>query len=323
MITAIILAGLGVGTLFIPNLYFSKTLVQVSKSEKTKTTQQQQQQQQLTTIDDAKKEPANDNDDKVDIKLQKQNVLVFINSEHANDIKSNVLKNLGVFFKHPMILVCIYGYSMTFYALGAIKFWGNEYMELVLGIKDSSLRTIFFGILTLTGPTLGLVFGGFIGGKIGGYHVKPTILVTLLFDFLACLFGLPSSFIPSGHAYMYLVVAWVFSFFSTSVMPLETGIILTSVDINLKGDALSFTNFMLNLIGNLPPPFVYGFINQHWGDTNDHLAMNWVFYIRITSLVVVLLGAVYRYTSKKMNPEENVITKEEEATKEEETNKGE
>ena len=39
MITAIILAGLGVGTLFIPNLYFSKTLVQVSKGEKTKTTQ--------------------------------------------------------------------------------------------------------------------------------------------------------------------------------------------------------------------------------------------------------------------------------------------
>lgn len=322
MITAIILAGLGVGTLFIPNLYFSKTLVQVSKSEKTKTSQEQQEQQQQPTTTDDTKQP-NDNED---IKLQKQNVIVFINSEHANDIKSNVLKNLGVFFKHPMILVCIYGYSMTFYALGAIKFWGNEYMELVLGIEDSSLRTIFFGILTLTGPTLGLVFGGFIGGKIGGYHVKPTILVTLLFDFLACLFGLPSSFIPSGHEYIYLVVAWVFSFFSTSVMPLETGIILASVDINLKGDALSFTNFMLNLIGNLPPPFVYGFINQHWGDKNKHLAMNWVFYIRITSLVVVLLGAVYRYTSKKMNPEENVITKEEEnliTKEEEETNKGE
>ena len=309
MITAIILAGLGVGTLFIPNLYFSKTLVQVSKSEKTKT-----QQQPTTTDDTNQPKDNNTNNDNDDIKLQKQNVLVFINSEHANDIKSNVLKNLGVFFKHPMILVCIYGYSMTFYALGAIKFWGNEYMELVLGIEDSSLRTIFFGILTLTGPTLGLVFGGFIGGKIGGYHVKPTILVTLLFDFLACLFGLPSSFIPKGHEYMYLVVAWVFSFFSTSVMPLETGIILASVDINLKGDALSFTNFMLNLIGNLPPPFVYGFINQHWGDKNKHLAMNWVFYIRITSLVVVLLGAVYRYTSKKMNKEDNVITKEEEET---------
>jgi hypothetical protein len=309
MITAIILAGLGVGTLFIPNLYFSKTLVQVSKSEKTKT-----QQQPTTTDDNNQPKDNNTNNDNDDIKLQKQNVLVFINSEHANDIKSNVLKNLGVFFKHPMILVCIYGYSMTFYALGAIKFWGNEYMELVLGIEDSSLRTIFFGILTLTGPTLGLVFGGFIGGKIGGYHVKPTILVTLLFDFLACLFGLPSSFIPKGHEYMYLVVAWVFSFFSTSVMPLETGIILASVDINLKGDALSFTNFMLNLIGNLPPPFVYGFINQHWGDKNKHLAMNWVFYIRITSLVVVLLGAVYRYTSKKMNKEDNVITKEEEET---------
>jgi hypothetical protein len=89
MITAIILAGLGVGTLFIPNLYFSKTLVQVSKSEKTKT-----QQQPTTTDDTNQPKDNNTNNDNDDIKLQKQNVLVFINSEHANDIKSNVLKNL-------------------------------------------------------------------------------------------------------------------------------------------------------------------------------------------------------------------------------------
>ena len=309
MITAIILTALGVGTLFIPNLYFSKTLVQISKSDKTQTAQEQSNEDNKERDIETKEEGS-----EKDIKLPKQNSLVFINSENATDIKSNVLKNLGVFFKHPMILVCIYGYSMTFYALGAIKFWGNEYMEKVLGIEDIGLRTIFFGILTLTGPTLGLIFGGFIGGKIGGYHVKQTILVTLLFDFLACLFGLPSSFIPNGHKYKYLVITWIFSFFSTSVMPLETGIILASVDINLKGDALSFTNFLLNLIGNLPPPFVYGFINEHWEKQNKHLAMNWVFYIRITSMVVILMGALYRYTSKKMNQEENEITKEENRT---------
>lgn len=189
---------------------------------------------------------------------------------------------------------------MTFYGMGALKFWSPDYMEKIIKITNPTSRMIYFGVLSLTGPTLGLVFGGLLGRWIGGYSVKQVTLVSLILDILASAFGYSTTFAEKSVP-LYLCLAWIFFFFSTSVIPLETGAIITSVSEQAKGDVLSFSNFILNLLGNLPPPYIYGLINDSKGQYYPKLAMECVFYVRFSSIISLLLAVFFRYSKKDNN----------------------
>jgi hypothetical protein len=53
---------------------------------------------------------------------------------------------------------------------------------------------------------------------------------------------------------------WFLLFFGGAVLPSITGIMLNTIDGNLKTTANSLANLSYNLIGYLPAPFVYGAI---------------------------------------------------------------
>ena len=278
VVEAIILGILGACTFFIPKHYFSNTLVQIN--------------------------PIEDETEEKNSKLMEfQNDL----SNTKAQPTSNILKNLTTFLKHPQIMLNIFSYSMTFYGMGAMKFWSPDYMEKILKITNPNSRMLYFGILSLTGPTLGLVLGGLVGRWIGGYSVKKAVLVSLILDVLASVFGYSTTFAESSVP-LYICLAWLYFFFSTSVIPLETGAIITSVSEQAKGDVLSFSNFILNLLGNLPPPYIYGLINDNKGQYYPKLAMECVFYVRFSSVITLILAVIFRYSNKINNQE---VTKEE------------
>ena len=224
---------------------------------------------------------------------------------------SNIFKNLTIFIKDPMVMCNIYSDAITFYGMAAVKFWGAEYMEKILNVVDPTKRMILYGSLCLTGPTFGFIVGGAVGSWIGGYGVKTAILVTLLLDLLACGIGFPTPYFDKDTLALYLILSWLFYCFSTAVIPLETGIILTSVDEKIRGDVLSFTNFGLNLIGNLPPSYIYGLIQDHYGKEHPTLAMKCVFYVRLSSLIALIIASIYRYVKKDKTELTKVINEEE------------
>ena len=61
-----------------------------------------------------------------------------------------------------MYLSCLY----------CIQYWASDYMLIALEVQDETQRLFGFSVVCLTSPTCGLILGGFIVDKIGGYYKK-------------------------------------------------------------------------------------------------------------------------------------------------------
>ena len=63
-------------------------------------------------------------------------------------------------------------------------------------VKREIVFTIF-GLVSVTGPIFGVIFGGFVSSKIGGYNQPKCVYVTAAVSFFAVIVSAPAGFIPS------------------------------------------------------------------------------------------------------------------------------
>jgi len=257
IIEGILLLILGIITLFIYNFYFNKNVEEI-KNENNKD----------------------------------ENFLEYQIVPDKNYKKSTLFINMKNIIKNILFMSSVYSYSIAQFSMGIIKFWGDDYMTNVLNERNEKKKLMIYSIISLTGPTLGILFGGISGQYIGGYTVKKSIYLWICYDILSCLLGIPSIMVNSIYAYG--VLTWLYLFFCASVCPLSYGIMMNSVENKIKGDAVTILNFLTNLIGNLPPSYIYGLINDNYKERNPKIAMYSIFIFRFTSLITLSIATYER-----------------------------
>ena len=82
---------------------------------------------------------------------------------------------------------------------------------------------IAFSIVCITAPTLGVLCGGYIIERLGGYTDKRALDACLKISVLAVVAGLPLPFISSFP--FFILFMWLLLFFGGSIVPGLTGII--------------------------------------------------------------------------------------------------
>ncbi len=162
--------------------------------------------------------------------------------------------------------------SCLFFVITGIQFWISYYMEIVLEI-DKKTVFICFSIVCITAPTLGVVAGGFLIQRFGGYDDSRAIENCLKLGYVAMLISLPIPFISSVP--LFVIFIWLLLFFGGSIVPgltgktkplnLNIGIMLCSIPEGIKEVAYSFTHLCYNLFGYLPAPILYGLVNNVTG----------------------------------------------------------
>lgn len=110
---------------------------------------------------------------------------------------------------------------------------------------------------------VGVVCGGFIFHKIGGYTSPKAYPLTVFVMVLGGAFGAPSPFV--NNIYFCAALLWGQFFCGGFCMPVLTGILLNTVPVPLRTQANSIANLVYNLIGYLPAPYVYGVAYQVTG----------------------------------------------------------
>jgi hypothetical protein len=91
----------------------------------------------------------------------------------------------------------------------AIVFWTSDYLEKVLLVPAEKILIVFI-ITCITAPSLGIVIGGCIVQKLGGYQSKHSILVCFIFALLAWVLAIPIYFVDfTGFAFC----LWLILFF--------------------------------------------------------------------------------------------------------------
>lgn len=189
-------------------------------------------------------------------------------------------------------------------------FWTTDYLTIVLKINKDVIAAAFIAT-SVTAPAAGIIVGGLIVEKRGGYESKHSLLITTIFGLCACLMAIP---IPLFDGIVgFAIFLWLFLFFGGAVVPNLVGIIISSVPKELRGSANSVNCLLVNLIGYLPAPFVYGIIYD--ATHKNKTAYLVTTYYSYASFFLMVIGTIIR--NKKYNQRIEEETKKKETAKDE------
>ena len=288
-IEGIILGALGILCFFFPQLYFSNTLMLVDGSNdrmQEMPGKDEEEEPEIPNIDPDSKTPSS----------------IFKEGEVRKKKRIGLLENICTIMKEPVFLFTGLANSVVFFGMAVIQFWGADYMQYVVGVEDEFVLLYVFSAICITGPPAGIILGGVIGSKIGGYTVRKAIVICVGLCAMSCVFALIIT-LDSSHVAYFGIMVWLYFFFSGATTPLETGIVISSLPERLRGDGFSVMNFILNLIGNLPASSVYGLIYENTKSTHNTYAMFFTMSYNVVGLIFVILGMVFRLNKNDKDEE--------------------
>jgi MFS family permease len=111
--------------------------------------------------------------------------------------------------------------------------------------------------------------------------------------------GLPVPFLDNYRAFQVLV--WLLLFFGGFIVPVVTGILLTSVKPLERTIANSVANLSYNVLGYLPSPFVYGFVCTLTGGTQSRYGIGLLMYMTIPASLFLFLATVIHHRKLKQD----------------------
>ena len=130
---------------------------------------------------------------------------------------------------NPLYISTTMALCSIYFIVTGIQFWMTNYLIDILG-NDPILVIVIFSIVSITAPLGGVIVGGTFADAYGGYRGKNTLKALKLcsaFGVIAFVFAFPIGFL---YSITYItVLLWTFLFFGAAIVPVSTGIMVSSV----------------------------------------------------------------------------------------------
>ena len=163
----------------------------------------------------------------------------------------------------------------------------------VLQVEKSIVFTTF-GIISITGPVLGVIVGGNIVTRFGGCEVPKALYISLAIAFFCLLVAAPIPFVTGKESYiLFCALLWFLLFSGGFILGPMTGIMLAIVDDSLKTTANSVANLIYNLGGYMPGPYLYGIVYAYGKGGNSFEAMCCLMFSPILSVCCLSLASFF------------------------------
>lgn len=122
-----------------------------------------------------------------------------------------------------------FGLCAMYFIVTGVQFWMTSYLIDILE-NDPIKVFIIFSSVSVTAPLAGVLMGGSFADQYGGYRGKNTLKALKLcfaFGVVAFVFAFPIGFL---YEIIYItVLLWTFLFFGAAIIPVGTGIMVSSV----------------------------------------------------------------------------------------------
>uniref|UniRef100_A0A0G4G5U4 Major facilitator superfamily (MFS) profile domain-containing protein n=1 Tax=Chromera velia CCMP2878 TaxID=1169474 RepID=A0A0G4G5U4_9ALVE len=205
--------------------------------------------------------------------------------------------DLMVLCFNPIYMSMVMGLCALYFVVTGIQFWSTFFF-----LETFSISTEFvvmgFSVTAVTAPIIGVVGGGLIVDALGGYKNEQGMirsqLCCSLFAALSTSMGFLSALALSfwtSLAFLWLVLA-----FGGAILPPALGLLLNTVDLELRPLASGFSIFMYTLLGyalgNVVPGAVMSAIQEGgilWG---FRMILLWP----VIGLVFFFLAAIFQLT---------------------------
>lgn len=126
----------------------------------------------------------------------------------------------------PWVLICG-GITLLYYVVTGIQYWISDYMITTLKADETAVF-VSYASISVTGPVIGIIFGGNLTTYYGGYKSRKVLQTAVYVAFSCALVAVPIPFI--SNFWLFRVLLWFLLFFGGSVLPCLTGIMLNTVD---------------------------------------------------------------------------------------------
>ncbi len=182
--------------------------------------------------------------------------------------------------------------ASMFIIIGALQFWINDYMEKVLEIEDKNKRLYVFTSVYITSPVFGIIIGGMISGKIGGYDTEKAIYIPLLSSLMVSIIA---NIVPLAKSLTsFTILFWLYLFFGSIIVPVCSGLVLCSVEKQYSGSAATINTLVYNVLGKLIGPNFYGYLKDKVGDEKSVIPFWCLLNIAVPGFFAVLLGVKFQ-----------------------------
>lgn len=183
------------------------------------------------------------------------------------------LQQLGLSFyttMHPLLsnsvyMICVFSLSsLYFVATGLQNFvtqylYGEPFNATKVGV------TVGFSIAVVTAPVLGVIAGGLILDRLGGYqdNLLTTTIFIIAWGIGAVFFSIVCIFMTTTATF--LSVMSLVLFCGGAIIPSASGLTISLLPDRLRSVGAAFAQTLYNLLGNFSGPLVCGFVAEQTG----------------------------------------------------------
>ena len=240
-----------------------------------------------------------------------------IQQQGENMSRGSILRQIKAIVKSPLFILINVLLFAIYAIVAAIQFWINDYLQYGLRIENPQTRLLMFGSCIITSPPLGMIIGGVILSKIGGYESERAIYIPLFASLVVTIFA---NLAPlSDNAYIFLPLFWIYFFAGSAIIPVANGILLVSVDKQYTGAASSISILLYNVLGRFPGPNLYAFFKSLINDDYSRKPMWMLLNVSVVGFLAVLIAL--KFNKKKFQKlREELLKKEQEKNNEKNVN---
>ena len=105
-------------------------------------------------------------------------------------LKFSLSQKIVYLLTHFDFMLLLFGLTAVYFITTGIQFWITDYWVSVLH-QDKAKSIILFSFLSVTGPVIGVVCGGYVFDALGGYTSHKAFPVAVIVITLAGCFGFP------------------------------------------------------------------------------------------------------------------------------------
>lgn len=178
----------------------------------------------------------------------------------------SVSQTMHTLLGNPIFLCSVLAMCSLYFVATGLQNFVTQYLR---GEPfNASMRMLMagFGASVVTAPVCGVIVGGLLLDKLGGYqgNLLRVALFELFWGGSAAFFAIICIFLT--NAYAFLVVMSVVLFCGGALIPPGAGLTMSSLPEHLRSIGAAFSQTLYNLLGNFSGPMVCGFVADYTGE---------------------------------------------------------
>ncbi|OEH74550.1 major facilitator family domain-containing protein [Cyclospora cayetanensis] len=183
-------------------------------------------------------------------------------SRVAAPIKTfGVRDSIRILFSSPLYVCVTFSLCALFFEVTAIQFWSITYFQEVLK-RPASTVLVACNATAATAPILGVLGGGWLVDFVGGYKdergMRRVMVILLSWATICFLLGIAAG--CSTNFWIVVLCMWWIMFFGGGILPAATGIVITSVPVEVRAFGSGFCMMIYNLLGYVLGTFLPGIL---------------------------------------------------------------